>query len=144
MASTSGQILSRPLPAPVSFAAQLFLPSRHRRLERKNQMPKMVCFQCKVEYISKKNDVKVIEMFNEPPEPYKIWMADAWQCPGCQHIVVAGFGNGPIGEHYEADFPELLERVLASDWVVFDYEHPGDPAWIPDQTQKISKDKSNA
>lgn len=105
-------------------------------------MPKIICFKCQVEYKPKKNNIPVIEMFNEPPRPYKIWLADAWQCPGCQHVVVAGFGKGPIREHFEPDFPELLERVLAAEWVVFSYEHFGDPIWIPGQERRTLAPKS--
>jgi hypothetical protein len=94
-------------------------------------MPKLVCVDCQTELSILKSGGYVIETFGNPehPKPYKIWSADVWECPGCHKKIVAGFSNHPLGEHYEGDFPELLDRVLASPeakagYVIYDHEKP--------------------
>ena len=87
-------------------------------------MPKIVCVTCEVEYRIVKSGGYVIEYFGRPPRPCKVWSVDGWQCRGCGHKVMAGFGNGPLGEHFEQDFNDLLEKVKLNDWVVNDYEYP--------------------
>ena len=42
--------------------------------------------------------------------PYKLWQADLYICERCGYEVVAGFGQRPIAEHYQADYPQLVER----------------------------------
>jgi len=81
-------------------------------------MPKMVCQKCKVEFRPKKNGVYVVEMYSDPPRPYRVWSADAWECPGCEHVVIAGFGNFPMMEHYESRFDEWYTALLESDATV--------------------------
>jgi len=90
-------------------------------------MPKMVCVKDEVEYQIAKTGGYVIEYFNYPPRPYKIWMSDAWKCPACGHVIMAGFGNGPISEHFQEDFDEVLDAVKDSEiakegWLINDYE----------------------
>lgn len=90
-------------------------------------MTKLVCFHCLTEYKIIKTGGWVIEMFGDPPQPYKIWSADGWKCPGCDQIVMAGFPRGPIAEHHEDDFEIVLDRVKNSEtakehWVIYDYE----------------------
>jgi len=85
-------------------------------------MPKLVCCKCEIELKIDKSGVAVIETFNSPAKPYKIWNADRWVCPECGAKIVAGFSANPIAEHYHDDFPDVLQRVLATETVVYDFE----------------------
>lgn len=92
-------------------------------------MPKMVCFKCEVELVIEKSGVPVIEYFSDPPQPYQIFDADAWKCPKCGVVIVAGFGEIPLAEHYEDRFNSFLEGVknthtAKTGWLVNDYEWP--------------------
>jgi len=70
----------------------------------------------------KKNGIFVVEMFSTPPQPYKIWSADFWECPNCQRGIVAGFGMQPLSEHYKDDFDSVLQSAKQSGNLYFDYE----------------------
>ena len=85
-------------------------------------MPKSICVKCEVEIVLVKNGIFVIEMFLHPPQPYKIWSADLWECPTCQHQTVVGFGVTPLAEHFEDKFPAILERAQKSKFSVTVYE----------------------
>jgi len=50
--------------------------------------------------------------------PYKLWMADMWQCPECKTEIVAGFARKHFAEHYEPDFDSKLEKLKASDYIM--------------------------
>lgn len=65
----------------------------------------------------KRNGVYVIEMAKFGP--YKVWMADLWECPRCAYQVIAGFGLNALAEHYQQPFQEVLERAKASDHVYY-------------------------
>ena len=84
-------------------------------------MPKLVCCNCQTELEIEKNGVSVVEMFSQPPQPYRIWSADLWKCPQCQNEIVAGFGMQPLAEHFQEKFNDILERVK-SGTVFYDYE----------------------
>lgn len=43
--------------------------------------------------------------------PYKLWVADLHRCEGCGHELLAGFGMGPVAEHYEPGYAETVERL---------------------------------
>lgn len=53
-------------------------------------------------------------------KPYKLWVGDRWECEGCGTIILSGFGAGPISEHYEKDFDQMVERTGASQFQVND------------------------
>lgn len=40
--------------------------------------------------------------------PYKIWMGDRFQCPGCGRTIVANFAREPVSEHFQENFKRLL------------------------------------
>lgn len=85
-------------------------------------MPKLLCPKCRVEYRSFTSGVNVIEMFNDPPEPYKIWLADLWVCPGCGGSIVSGFAFNPVAEHFQDHFKMDLEKARANAYCYEDYE----------------------
>ncbi len=92
-------------------------------------MPKLVCVKCHTELKIEKTGAYALEMFNKPPRPYKLWSADAWRCPGCGYVVLAGFPHEPLVEHYEEKFERILERVRESEtavqgWLIEDHERP--------------------
>ena len=89
-------------------------------------MPKMVCVNCQTELQIEKTGVFVIEMFLDPPVPYKIWNADLWQCPGCHTEIVSGFASHQLVEHYEDDFEDMYKAILENkpNTVFFDYYYP--------------------
>lgn len=76
-------------------------------------MPKLVCVPCQRQYRVVKSGNYVVDMFQHPPEPYKILNGDRWECPGCGHQIIAGFAQQPLAEHFEDRFQDLLDKVLA-------------------------------
>lgn len=73
----------------------------------------LVCVPCKLFYRVERQGVAMEEgmpkgeLLNGGSEtwgPYKLWMADLHKCPGCGHELLAGFGHGPINEHYKPDY----------------------------------------
>ena len=90
--------------------------------------PYYVCAKCDIRYEPKnnrsatemrpkKNGVYVIEMADFGP--YKVWLADLWECPRCAYQVIGGFGLEPLAEHYEDSFAKHLETAKASDHVYY-------------------------
>jgi len=49
----------------------------------------------------------------EEPEkwrPYKVWLGDLWECPGCGSQIVSGTGIGPVAvQHQERFLSHLLD-----------------------------------
>lgn len=89
----------------------------------------MICLKCETQLVIKKTGATVISYFSDPPQPYQIHEADAWECPKCGVIIVAGFAESPVAEHYEKDFDQVLELIKKSPtakagWLVNDYEWP--------------------
>jgi len=82
----------------------------------------------------KKQGFYFIEAFPKPGEnrpaagtqepdkwrPYKVWVGDLWECKGCGTTILAGFGDGPIAEHYQPTFQETVRRLNASQFQVND------------------------
>ena len=67
------------------------------------------CSRCRTSYLPLKNDIVVVETM-EDGRPYKLWCADLLECPKCYHILITGFGQKHIAEHYEPDFNEMLTK----------------------------------
>ena len=82
----------------------------------------LVCKKCEVELQPKQNDVRVIEYFMDPPEPYKLWCADLWACPKCGYEIVTGFGYQAYTEHFRKDFEKRLELAKQNDLVINCFE----------------------
>jgi hypothetical protein len=57
-----------------------------------------------------KNGVTVEELL-EDGRPYKLWDADRWQCPDCGAVVITGFGQRPIAEHWEPSYGLVWNRL---------------------------------
>jgi len=60
---------------------------------------------------------------NQEPEkwePYKIWIGDRFECPGCGVTILSGFGGGPISIQHEDDFQSLIRRLGADQFQVND------------------------
>ena len=84
---------------------------------------KPICVPCRRFYRPKKNGISFVESMpkvngalpgNAAPNqwrPYKLWMADLWECPDCGGEILVGNGNQPISEHYEPDFAEQVRTA---------------------------------
>jgi hypothetical protein len=86
-------------------------------------MPKPVCVQCRTFYKPKKNGIVLLEQM--PVEtaavpgridptawgPYKIWMADLYQCNSCGMELITGFAAHPAAERYDERFTEAMKYV---------------------------------
>ena len=82
-------------------------------------MPKPACPKCQRFFRPKTNGYSMMEgmpLNNAPPgkvdpdnwKPYKLWVADLWECPDCGAEVVVGYGQQPVAEHYQTDFREQV------------------------------------
>jgi hypothetical protein len=72
-------------------------------------MPRPVCVKCEVEYRPEKNDIVVEEIVSFGS--YKLWCADLWKCPGCEHLLITGYGNQAFAEHYQNNYKEILFKT---------------------------------
>jgi Zn-finger nucleic acid-binding protein len=67
------------------------------------------CPECGIELRAKQNAVGVEVMSDFGP--YQYFHADLMHCPECGKVVLAGFGNGPIVEHYQKpDYSNMLTK----------------------------------
>lgn len=99
-------------------------------------MPKPCCLRCQCFYRPLKNGVRVLENMPVVPHgadrvrdneeirgrrspgewaPYKLWVADLWECPDCGHQLVTGFGGGPVVERHHAEFNQTIRDTLTRD-----------------------------
>lgn len=46
--------------------------------------------------------------FPEAWSPYKLWRGDLWKCPDCGFLLVVGVIAGPVAEHYQVNFKQLV------------------------------------
>ena len=87
-------------------------------------MPKPACVKCQRFFRPKRNGQRVVESMpigDAPPgteapnmwEPYKLWVADLWECPGCGFELICGYGAYHMAERYEPDFAKKLRGVPA-------------------------------
>lgn len=58
----------------------------------------------------KKNSVTVEEL-TEDGAPYKLWDADLLECVECGVELIAGFGKGPLAEHWQPTYAATRERL---------------------------------
>ncbi len=90
-----------------------------------------VCAKCRIELRSKTNGIMTIEMADFGP--YKLWLADLWECPECHAEVILGFAHHRLAEHYEPDFAGALARAESK---------PSTVKFWMDQKQKDSAEPS--
>ena len=69
-----------------------------------------VCVQpyCGCEMRPEQNGVGLLYHAND--HPYKLYLADLWECPKCHHQIIYGRGIEPIAEHYQENFKEQVNR----------------------------------
>jgi len=79
------------------------------------------CVKCSINMYPYKNSVYTIDMFLDPPRPYKIWASDSWACPICHNKIMAGFSQNGV-RHDEEGFEQLLNMALRQGEYVFAYE----------------------
>lgn len=84
-------------------------------------MPKPACVPCQRFFRPKRNGQRVLEGMpvgqDVPPgtadpdrwHPYKLWVADLWECEGCGAQIVSGYGREPQAERHHDGFDHLLE-----------------------------------
>ena len=46
-------------------------------------------------------------------EPYKLWVGDLWECPGCDARILSGFANQPVAERHHSYMAEWTEKLHA-------------------------------
>jgi hypothetical protein len=72
---------------------------------------KPVCSACQMAMRPHRNGVLVVETYNKPPLPYKLWGADEWKCPVCGHKVIVGFSEKAIHAPYTTDVAGVVRRI---------------------------------
>jgi hypothetical protein len=93
---------------------------------------KPICVPCHRFFRVKRNGFKFLEGMPVPhtalpglaePEkwkPYKLWMGDLWECPGCHAVILNGFGTHPVAIQHESDFLHKVELFGAAQFQVND------------------------
>lgn len=74
-------------------------------------MNKPICSECQMAMRPHKNGVLVVETYNAPPLPYKLWGADEWRCPVCGFKVLVGFSEKSIHAPYTDDVQGVVRRI---------------------------------
>ena len=82
-----------------------------------------VCVQCQTEMKVKEIGITIVEMFDNPPRPYKLWAADARECPVCGAVMTWGHAELPFARHGQDDFQARL-KAIPEEKRVYCYEHP--------------------
>lgn len=85
-------------------------------------MRDLVCVICERSFRPKKVGITLIEMFDDPPRPYRLWNADLLECPKCGHAIVAKFGDRPKAEHHQPGFARALEIAERKTVIVREFE----------------------
>jgi hypothetical protein len=91
-------------------------------------MPKLICAKCQIALRTVHVGAVCVEMFGQPPRPYKVWACDALQCPSCGATVLAGFPDWPLAEHWQPGFAETLRQIEAA---------PGNAGWVRCEYEKV-------
>ena len=69
------------------------------------------CVSCQTYLAAAKNGIIVLETMSDRITPYKIWMADLFECPDCGYQLISGFGLNAISEHYMPEFKDWIDQV---------------------------------
>ena len=83
-----------------------------------------VCVQCQCEMRCSKTGATIVVMSGD--EPYQIWQADIFQCPGCGFEAVTGWAGKPFKYRHEENFQQAVEgyRRQKCERVEYVYEKP--------------------
>jgi len=78
-----------------------------------------VCIKCQKEYKVKKSGVitELMTTFGGKPASFELYDSDLWECPGCGHQIIGGFGQKALAQHFEEDYQEVLKRVSTTSQV---------------------------
>ena len=68
-----------------------------------------------------KNSAYTIDMYADPPRPYKVWASDRWACPICHNKIMTGFSQNGVRQDEEG-FEQLLNMALKQNEYTFVYE----------------------
>jgi hypothetical protein len=79
----------------------------------------IVCANCNRAMRPKRNGTSFVEMAQD--RPYKLWMADLWECQDCgNQVLYADSRQNPIAESFQAEFSAMLESYApafqAKEW----------------------------
>lgn len=86
-------------------------------------MQKPICVKCACYFHPKENGIWYMEMKplqSEAPrgniDPgqwayYKLWRADLWKCPICQHELIYGSGHEPVWQDYHGGVDKVISGV---------------------------------
>ncbi|MBA7660477.1 hypothetical protein ES703_68479 [subsurface metagenome] len=85
-------------------------------------MRRPICTLCRVEFRPLENGINVIDIFSQPPKPYRVTYADLFECPVCRNQIVSGFASKPWAEHHEDKFEYWLQKALEGTHV-YNYEY---------------------
>lgn len=88
-------------------------------------MRRPICIKCRIEFRPLENGITVIDMFSQPPKPYRVTHADLFECPICKKQIVSGFALKPLAEHFEDKFKFWLRKALEGAHV-YNYEYAAD------------------
>ena len=75
-------------------------------------MPMMACVGCGYFLKIKKNGVSIEELMPDGAgnwQGYKLWSADLYGCERCGAEIVAGFGSGPMAEHFQDRYRRMID-----------------------------------
>ena len=98
-------------------------------------MPQPICVMCQVEYRPEKNGVIAEEMATGIGS-YKLWYADLWKCPVCDHQIIVGFGKNAIAGHWMKEYQDIKAAETL---------HGQDPAFVfYDRAENIPKEEEEA
>ncbi|GAC1495738.1 MAG: hypothetical protein NVS1B6_00150 [Steroidobacteraceae bacterium] len=64
-----------------------------------------ICVNCKVDFRRKKSGIGNERMAGS--EPYQLFSADLWECPGCGFPLISGFGQMTVTEHYQDNYMRI-------------------------------------
>lgn len=82
--------------------------------------PKPVCCTCQMAYRNKIFGVGLLEV-SASIGPYKLWQADLFYCPLCNHEIVGAFATNPT-HHHEEDFEFLVESHRKTGSLIYSFE----------------------
>lgn len=82
---------------------------------------KLVCHSCGLPMKIEATGIALIETFQYPPEPYKVWRADQYCCPGCGHVATYTDAQ-PELNHFDSDFAERMRSILNVGLYTVSYE----------------------